>query len=85
MANKRRKIIDWNHVSKDLSIDELKTLEELYKYYHRKYWLFNKLYSHYKTLDLGSSISSPVLVVTGTIVGGVTLNPVLKTFSEAKN
>ena len=50
----------------------------------------------FKKAELTCSIGSAILVVTGTIVGGITLNPIvlgsitgtgvlLKTFSEAKN
>ena len=53
-------------------------------------------YKYYKKAELACNIGSAFLVVTGTVVGGVTLNPIplgvisgtgilLKTFSEAKN
>ena len=53
-------------------------------------------YKYYKKAELACNIGSVLLVVTGTVVGGVTLNPIvlgtisgtgilLKTFSEVKN
>ena len=53
-------------------------------------------YKYYKKAELACNIGSAFLVVTGTVVGGVTLNPIplgvisgtgilLKTFSEVKN
>jgi len=53
-------------------------------------------YKYFKKVELACNIVSVSLVVTGTIAGGVTLNPIvlrtisgagliLKTFSEAKN
>jgi len=53
-------------------------------------------FKYFKKAELVCNIGSVVLVVTGTVVGGVTLNPIvlgtisgagvlLKTFSEAKN
>ena len=53
-------------------------------------------YKYFKKAELACNIGSVSLVVTGTVVGGVTLNPIvlgtvsgagllLKTYSEAKN
>jgi len=53
-------------------------------------------FKHFKKLDLACTLGSAVLIVTGTVAGGVTLNPavlgsvsgaglLLKTYSEAKN
>ena len=53
-------------------------------------------FKYFKKAELTCNIGSVLLVVTGTVVGGVTLNPIplgiisgsgllLKTYSEAKN
>jgi len=53
-------------------------------------------YKYFKKIELACNIGSDVLVVRGTVVGSMTLNPIvletisgagliLKTFSEAKN
>ena len=91
-----KNIFNWNHVSSELTEDQMSELKALYKFYHKKYWLFKMTFKHLKKADLACNIGSALLVVTGTVVGAVTLNPVplgiisgvgilLKTFSEAKN
>ena len=38
----KRTIIDWNHFSRDLTDEEIRTLEEFYKYCDKKSWIFKK-------------------------------------------
>ena len=94
--DRRESIFNWNHVSEKLTEDQICELKALYKYYHKKYWLSKMTYKYYKKAELACNIGSAFLVVTGTVVGGVTLNPIplgvisgtgilLKTFSEVKN
>ena len=89
-------IFNWNHVSENLTKNQLSEFKALYKFYHKRYWLFKMTYKYFKKAELTCNIVSALLVVTGTIVGGVTLNPIplgtisgsgllLKTYSEAKN
>ena len=83
-------------MSSDLMKDQISELKALYKFYHKKYWLFKMTYKHFKRTDLVCNIGSVSLVVIGTVVGSITLNPavigaisgsglLLKTYSEAKN
>ena len=94
--HRRESIFNWNHVSEKLTEDQIFELKALYKFYHKKYWLAKMTYKYYKKAELACNIGSALLVVTGTVVGGVTLNPVvlgtisgsgllLKTYSEIKN
>jgi len=89
-------IFNFNHINPNLTESDLSELKALYKYYHKKYQLFKMTYKYFKKVELACNIVSVSLVVTGTIAGGVTLNPIvlrtisgagliLKTFSEAKN
>ena len=91
-----KNIFNWNHISSDLTEDQIYKLKALYKFYHKKYWLFKMTYKYFKKVDLACTIGSVFLVVTGTVAGGVTLNPavlgsisgsglLLKAYSEAKN
>ena len=68
----------------------------MYKYYHFKYWIYQKAYKYFKKLNLLLNMSSAGLIVIGTVVGGLTANPAiiesitgaglaLKTFSETKD
>ena len=96
MNNHKRSIFNWNHVSENLTDDQISVLKALYKFYHKKYWLYKESFKSFKKKDMACNIGSAVLVVTGTVVGGVTLNPIplgtisgagilLKTYAEAKN
>ena len=91
-----KNIFNWNHVSEKLTEDQISQLKALYKFYHKKYWLAKMTFKYYKKAELTCNIGSVLLVVTGTVVGGVTLNPIplgiisgsgllLKTYSEAKH
>ena len=70
-------IFEFNHIDKSLSESEGKTLEDFYKYYHKKKWCFEKSYKRYKILDETLTLSGVALVITGTIIGGITLNPII--------
>ena len=70
-------IFEFNHIDPKLSKEDVKTIKEFYKYYHKKYWCFKKSYNSYKFLDNFISISSMTLVAIGTISGGLTLNPII--------
>lgn len=70
-------IFDFNHIDKSLSKEMIITIKDFYKYYHRQYWCFRKIYKSYKFLDKFFSISSILLVAVGTISGSLTLNPIL--------
>ena len=71
-------------------------LENLYAFYHKLWYCYKKVFSREKKILLGLNLLSVTLVTTGTIVGGVTMNPiilgvisgagvVLKTAMEMKN
>jgi len=91
----KKNIFNWNHVSENLTENQISELKALYKFYH-KYWLYKASFKSFKKKDMACNIGSVFLVVTGTVVGGVTLNPIplgtisgvgllLKTYAEIKN
>ena len=92
----KRDIFTFNHI--DTSIDEVRLLEikALYRFYHKKWWCYQKTFKRFKRTNLLINLGSSALIATGTIVGGITLNPIilgsiaglgllLKTYSEFKN
>ena len=94
--DRRKSIFNWNHVDENLGEDQISELKALYKFYHKKHWLYKMTFNYYKKAELVCNIGSVLMVVTGGVVGGVTLNPIvigtisgagllLKTYSEAKN
>ena len=52
-------------------------MKEFYKYYHKKFWCFKKTFKHFKIIDESITISGILLVIIGTISGGLTLNPIV--------
>ena len=73
----KNNIFEFNHIDNLLSEDEVKTLKEFYKYYHKKFWCFKKTFKYFKILDESITISGILLVIIGTISGGLTLNPIV--------
>ena len=73
----RYDIFKFNHNDSLLSEEEIKTLKEFYKYYHKKVLCFKKTFKHFKIIDESITISGILLVITGTISGGLTLNSIV--------
>ena len=73
----KKSIFEFNHIDKSLSEEQIKTITDLYKHYHKKHWCYKKSYKSYKFLDNFFSISSLSLIAVGTITGGITLNPII--------
>ena len=74
----------------------MEELQKLFKFYHKLWYCCKKVHSKAKKTNLYLNLASVTLVTTGTIVGGVTMNPVilgavaapgivLKTTMEIKN
>ena len=68
---------EFNHIDNNLTENEILTLKIVYKYYHKKFWCYKQSHKKYKKLEETITISSLCLVITGTIAGGVTLNPII--------
>ena len=74
---KKYSVFEFNHIDKLLSEEEIKTLKEFYKFYHKKFWCYKKTFKHFKIIDESITISGILLVIIGTITGGLTLNPII--------
>ena len=70
-------IFDFNHISKDLSEEIEKILKEFYKFYHKKWWCYNKAFKRYKKKSLSLTILSAGSFISGAAAGGITLNPII--------
>ena len=73
----KKDIFEFNHIDNLLSENEIKTIKEFYEYYHKKFWRFKKTYKHFKILDESINISGILLMIIGTISGGLTMNPII--------
>jgi len=69
--------MNFNHISKILTEDEVSRLKSLYYTYHKMYWSYKKMFKIHKRLDLALKLSSVVLTTTGAMVGTITLNPII--------
>ena len=70
-------IFEIKHIDNLLSEDEIKTIKEFYEYYHKKFWCFRKTFKHFKIIDETINISGILLMIIGTISGGLTMNPIV--------
>ena len=70
-------IFEFNHIDNLLSEDEIKTINEFYEYYHKKFWCFKKTFKHFKILDESINICGILLMIIGTISGGLTMNLII--------
>ena len=72
-----KSVIDFNHISPNLSEGEVGKLEQWYRYYHKLYTCYKWKYRTLKRVRLSLNMASIGLVVIGSIAGGVTTNPVI--------
>lgn len=64
----RLSIFGFNHISKNLTPDELDLLYNLYYRYHRKMWCYKRLYLTMKRKDLALTAASAI-ITTGGLAG----------------
>ena len=70
MADRRKSIFNWNHISDKLTEDQISELKALYKFYHKKYWLFRITFKYFKKAELICNIGSvPCKNGTGILAG----------------
>ena len=96
MSEKRkRSVINFNHIDKR-NEEKKEELTKLFEFYHKLWFCHQRVFIQAKRLNLALNLASVGLVTIGTIVGGVTLNPIilgsitgagilLKTALEMKN
>ena len=73
----KKNIFNWNHISNDLIEDEISKLKTLYKCYPRLYKCYQWKYKRLRRLKLSLELSSLCLTSVGSVVGAVTLNPII--------
>ena len=77
MADTRRSIFEFNHIDTTLSKGTIEMLKNLYVYYHRKHYGYDKLYRGYQRKNLVCNILAGKALITSAIAGGITLNPIV--------
>ena len=64
---KKYSVFEFNHIDRLLKEEEIETLKDFYKYYHKKFWCYKKTFKHFKIIDESITISGILLVIIGTI------------------
>jgi len=77
VVDTRRNIFDFNHIDTTLSKGTVEMLKNLYAYYHKKHYGYEKLYRSCQRKNLICNISAGKLIVSAAVAGGITLNPVV--------
>lgn len=72
-----KNIFNCNHISNELSENQISELKAFYKNYHRLFKCYEWKYKRLRRLKLALEMSSIALTTIGSIVGGVTLNPII--------
>ena len=60
-----KNIFDWNHISSNLTQDQITELKEYYQTYHRKCWAFKQAAKRFKKWKLLGDTLSVVFVTSG--------------------
>ena len=67
---KKKLIIDFNHISNRLSTEEIDELKAYYMSYHKKMWMYKTAYKRFKKWEFAGNISS-IVFATGGIASSV--------------
>ena len=55
---RRKSIFNWNHISKNLTEEQIEQLKGYYEVYHKKAWGFKQAYKSYKKKKyIGNSLT----------------------------
>ena len=77
MATARQNIFDFNYIDTTLSKGTIKMLTNLYAYYDKKHFGYEKLCRSFQRKNLLYNIVAGKAIVTSAVAGGITLNPVV--------
>ena len=69
--------MEFNHINKKLTQEQVSELKSLYYAYHRHFWCYKKMFKKFKQSDLALKLTAVTLTTVGTIVGTITLNPII--------
>ena len=70
-----RDIFEFNHIDQTLSAEKVKLLKDLYAYYHKKHYGYEKLHRDFRRKNFVCNLSAGRLIISAAIAGGITLNP----------
>ena len=70
-----RDIFEFNHIDQTLSAEKVKLLKDLYAFYHKKHYGYEKLHRSFRRKNFVCNLSAGKLIISAAIAGGITLNP----------
>ena len=70
-----RDIFEFNHIDQILSKEKVKILKDLYGYYHKKHYGYEKLHRGFRRKKFVCNLSAGKLIISAAVAGGITLNP----------
>ena len=96
MRRRKQSIFDFNHIDPHIQEEELEEIENLFRFYHKRFWCLKRAHSRFKKMNLLMNCTSSGLIAIGTITGAATMNPIvlgvisgvgliMKTAMEMKN
>ena len=68
-------IFEFNHIDQTLSKEKVKILKDLYGYYHKKHYGYEKLHRGFRRKNFVCNLSAGKLIISAAVAGGITLNP----------
>ena len=74
--SKKKRVFNFNHIDQR-NKERKEELEKLFKFYHKLWYCYKKVHLRTKKINFYFNMFSATLVTTGTVVGGVTMNPIL--------
>ena len=94
-VKRKKSVINFNHIDQR-HLEKKDELTHMFEFYHKPWFCHKKVFDQAKRMNLVLNLISVSLVTTGTIVGGLTMNPIvlgvisgagvlLKTTLEMKN
>ena len=72
-----RDIFEFNHIDQTLSKEKVKILKDLYGYYHKKHYGYEKLHRGFRRKNFVCNLSAGKLIISAAVAGGITLNPIV--------
>jgi len=72
-----RDIYDFNHIDQTLSKEKVKKMKDLYAYYHKKHFGYEKLYRGFRRKNFVCNLSAGEFIISAAVAGGITLIPVV--------
>ena len=70
-----RDIFEFNHIDQTLSEENVKFLKDLYAFYHKKRYGYEKLHRSFRRKNFVCNLSAGKLIISAAVAGGITLNP----------